>query len=113
VSLQRYDTDNGQKIAEAFAEEHEELVNGKLAFARVANAGIQLAVQFRTAARKLSTSFDADPRNLQVYVLTDSFPIARTEEEAQPASAKRFQNPFTGIRQVALTGKLLVEAVAN
>lgn len=103
-----FQTTNGDEIADQFVRHNQVLLNGQLVFARVANAGIQLAVQFRNAARNLHPEVDSDPANPQIFVLTDSFPIARTEE--QVANAREFQSPFTGIRQVALTGKLLVEA---
>lgn len=107
----QYVTESGDQIADGFVMRHPELLEGQIIFARVANAGIQLAVQFRNAARKVQPDFDSDPASPQVFVLTDRFPIARTPQQA--ANAPEFQNPFTGIRQVALTGKLLVEAAAN
>lgn len=110
VVISPYDTQNGEEIAQRFVADYSRLLSGPLAFARVANAGIQLAVQFRNAARRMNTRFDTNPNKPQAFVLTDSFPIARTLDEAAPKNAKDFQSPFTGIRQVALTGKLLVEA---
>lgn len=107
VELVAYDTGNGQEIAEHFVEDYEELFGQPVAFARVANAGIQLACQFREAARHAGIAFDANRSNPDAFVLTDSFPVARTPEEL--SDAKNYQNPFTGIRQVALTAKLLTE----
>jgi hypothetical protein len=112
VSIIGYDTSDGAEIATKFVEQHENLLTGELVFARVANAGIQLTVQFRSAAKELSPEFDAYPDYPQAFVLTDTFPIARTEEQAGVANAKEFQNPFTGIRQIAVTAKSLVEAAA-
>ncbi len=110
VFLAPYDTENGEELAQRFIEDYERLFVGPAAFTRVANAGIQLAVQFRNAARRSNSAYDADRNNPQTFVITDSFPTARTVEEAKPINAKDFQSPYTGIRQVALTGKLLVEA---
>lgn len=110
VVLAPYDTENGDELAQRFVEDHLQLFVGPVAFARVANAGIQLAIQFRNAVRQNNPAYDANSNDSQVYVITDSFPIAQTVEEAKPINAKDFQSPYTGIRQVALTGKLLVEA---
>lgn len=110
VAIDPYDTNKGNEIAAAFVEKYNRLLTGKLAFARVANAGIQQAGQFRTAARKLNPGFDIDPANPQAFVLTDTFPVAQTEEEnKKPVS---FQRPATGIRQVAMTAKTLAQAAA-
>ncbi len=87
------------------------LFYSRVGFARVANAGIQLAVQMRTAAREIDPSFDSDHENPQVFVLTDTFDLARTEEEeAQPQS---YQKAITALRQVALTAKMLHEAAGG
>ena len=77
-------------------------------FARVANAGIQQAVTFRKAAKQAGIANDAERDNPEAFVLTDSFPVARTPD--QMADSKNFQNPFTGIRQIALTAKMINEA---
>lgn len=110
VELVAYETGNGQEIAQRFVEDREELFGQPVAFARVANAGIQLACQFREAARQAGIAFDTDSSSPESFVLTDSYPVARTPEEL--ANAKRYQNPFTGIRQIALTAKLLREAAS-
>lgn len=108
VVVHPYDTDNGQEIAERFFDDESMLfvMGNYIAFARVANAGVQLACQFRQAAETLG--FDSSSSDPQAFVLTDGFRVARTLDEAK--DAPNFQNPFTGIRQIALTGKLLVEA---
>lgn len=112
VQVEPYDTQSGSEIATTFVNSHPELfsMNKQVTFARVANAGLMLAVQFRQAARARNTSiqYDAEPHAPQVFVLTDSFPIARTEEEAK--DAPHFQNPLTAIRQVAVSAKVLHEA---
>jgi hypothetical protein len=122
VILTSYDTDSGDKIAANFAKEanfsadSEEqrtmFIDGsQVTFARVANAGIQLAVQFRKAIREhVSPDFDGYRHLPEVFVVTDGFPIARTPEEvADPAN---FQSPYTGLRQAVLTAKMLHEAAA-
>lgn len=108
-----YGTDKGSEIAERFFadEQNRHLLEGRLAFARVANAGIQLAVQFRKAAQAVDSQFDANPLNPQVFVVTDKFKIATTEE--QKADPAHFQSPFTGLRQVVVTAKSLHEAAGG
>lgn len=110
VSLRSYDTANGEEIADRFLWEGSHIfVEGRrIAFARVANAGIQLAAQFVRAARSLN--FDTNSSDPQAFVLTDTFPIAQTEDETK--KAKAFQNPYTGIRQIAVTAKELVSLTA-
>ncbi len=119
--LTSYDTDSGEKLADSFSrsiklsEEDHEVSYEKLfepdipvTFARVANAGIQLAVQFRQAIKaNVSPKFDSEEAP-DVFIRTDSFPIAKTEE--QKADSTNFQNPYTGLRQAVLTAKLLHEA---
>lgn len=110
VVVDGHETDNGSEIAAAFVDKYNWALSGKLAFARVANAGIQLAGQFRKAARQHDPAFDADPTNPQVFVLTDTFPVAQDEEEnKQPA---KFQRPATGIGMIARTAKTVAEAAA-
>jgi hypothetical protein len=97
--------------------------------AATATAGIQRALQFRAAARAIDPQFDEqimywnnemdqptnrnDPNAIadcvtQLRVLTDSMPVARSRQEI--ASPTTHQSPFTALRQVALTAKLLQEA---
>jgi hypothetical protein len=123
ATLTSYDTDTGDEIADNFARnikpiEGDEPGYEKLfepgvpvVFARVANAGVQLAVQFRQAIRvSVGPQFDSES-DPDVFILTDSFPIARTEE--QKADSVNYQNPYTGLRQAVLTGKVLLEAAAG
>lgn len=109
VTLDAYDTKSGDEIAAQFAERHAGLLgkDNKLVFARTANAGVQQAVQFLNAARKHNPSFGAE----QAFVLTDTFQLARTAEQA--ANAREYQNPMTAIRQVAITGKAILEAASG
>lgn len=111
VDQTSFETGSADEIAESFIQTHSELFDteNKIAFARVANAGIQLAVQFREAAKKLGHDFDRDLGNPQVFVITDTFPIARTEDEVK--DAPHFQSPFSALRQVVLTAKLLHETI--
>ncbi len=122
IILTSYDTDSGDEIAANFAREANFLTDPEeqrdmfrdgvqVTFARVANAGIQLAVQFRGAIREYAFSdFDKCPQLPEVFVVTDGFPIAKTPEEiADPA---HFQSPYTGLRQAVLTAKMLHEAAA-
>ncbi len=108
--VEGYETDDGDEIAVNFAETYFELwqPGQQVAVARVANAGIQLAVQMRKAARQVNSGFDADALNPQLHVITDRFPIADTQERVEDPA--HFQSPFTALRQVALTAKLLEEA---
>lgn len=108
VTIASYETGNGDEIAQRLFEDFDLALIQDIAVARVANAGIQLAVQMRKAARQINPDFDADPSSPNLFVLTDTFPIALSEDESK--NAARYQNPFTGIRQVALTAKLLTEA---
>ncbi|HLC91558.1 MAG TPA: hypothetical protein VJC09_00740 [Candidatus Saccharimonadales bacterium] len=112
VEVLPYETSNGDDIAAAFVAERPEIFGeGKtVVFARVANAGIQLAVQFRKAARHQNIQFDPGHTRPQAFVLTDQFPVARTDEESK--NPKDFQNPMTAIRQVAVTAKMLHEAAS-
>ena len=106
-----YPTGNGDEIADRFFEDNPGLLERKLVFARVANAGVQLAVQMRKAARKQAPDFDSDPSSPQVFVMTDSFPLAKTaEQESDPAN---YQKGATALRQVALTAKMLHEAAGG
>lgn len=110
AELVAYQTADGDEIADKFVQDHPELFadGSRVSFARVANAGIQLALQFRKAARKLNPDFDSNPADPQVYIRTDTLPVARTAEELK--NATKFQSPFTGLRQVALTAKLINKA---
>lgn len=95
-----------------FVRAHRELfdTHGQLAVARVANAGVQLAMQFRKAVRERFPvyHFDADRDNPQLFILTDTLPVATTEEQLQ--HPEQFQSPYTALRQTALTAKLLAQA---
>lgn len=122
ATLTSYATESGEEIANNFSrnvrtsEDDDEAAYEKLferdkpvTFARVANAGIQLAIQFRQAIRT-NTDPDFDSEAMpDIFIRTDGFPIARTEEQVQdPAN---YQSPYTGLRQVVLTAKMLHEAV--
>jgi hypothetical protein len=110
VIVEPHETQNGDEILSSFFERNRELLESKLAMVRVANAGVIMAIQMRDAARSLRAEFDTDPENPQVFVATDSFPIARTEE--QDEDAQHFQKSDSGFRQVVLTAKKLHEATA-
>jgi hypothetical protein len=116
ATLVAYHTAKGDELAANFARDNKEMFDGvtpmPITFARVANAGVQLAVQFRSAIREhADPSFDEDHGSPEAFVLTDSFPIARTEEEiADPAN---FQSPYSGLRQAVLTAKVLHEAATS
>ena len=112
IHFEKHATTDGNTIAHDFAKAHPELFNenGKLAVARVANAGVQLAMQFRNAARAQfsGAQFDADRDNPQLFMLTDTLPVAKNE--AQLKDPQHFQSPYTALRQTALTAKLLAQA---
>lgn len=113
VSHTFYETEAGERIASNFVSDHKELflpfegTKRAITFARVANAGIQLATQFRSAAREhIGPDFDSEDVP-EVFIRTDQFPIARTEE--QKADPANYQSPYTGLRQAILTAKVLHE----
>lgn len=108
VEILPYPGLNGDQIAEQFVAERPGFFDrseGTIAFARVANAGIMLATQFRQAAHKQGVEFDKNPENPQLFVLTDEYPIAVTEKQTK--NPAQFQNPLTAIRMIAVTAKHL------
>jgi len=105
------DTQNGEQVAESLFSTYPKLLDSKIAFARAANAGIHLAIQMRQAAQKQRADYDSDPSDPQVFVLTDSFPIARNYEQVD--KPREYQNAQTALRQVAITAKLLHEAAGG
>lgn len=109
VEVIPYATKDGAEIANRFIVQHTELISPhkKITVARVANAGIQLAVQIRRSARQIALGFDYDQTDPQLFVMTDRFPIAKTAQELK--QSKEFQSPFTALRQVVLTGRYLVK----
>lgn len=114
VTMHSYDTESGSEIAQKFAHENYHLFEeGKeIVVARVANAGVQLALQFRQgvkdAAKAIHGEDMADPDyEPQISIITDTLPAARTQE--QLASPKHYQNPYNALRQVAVTAKLMHE----
>ncbi len=106
------DTQNGDEIARRFVsgEDFSNTAGGRgtMVAARVANAGVQLALQMRKAARERYPQFDLYSTRPQMFVLTDTFPLATNSDEIK--NPAEFQSPFTALRQVALTAKLLAEA---
>jgi hypothetical protein len=106
-----YEIKNGDEIMQRLLDDNPHLLNQRVAMARVANAGIIMAIQLRDAARKINPDFDADPENPQVFVVTDSFPVARTEK--QDKNAAKYQKAATGLRQLVLTAKKLHEAAGG
>lgn len=77
------------------------------AFARVANAGVMLAGQYRNALQDKYRGFDADANNPQVFILTDDFPAAHLREELDP---RINQNPLTALRMIIVTAKTIQQA---
>jgi hypothetical protein len=111
VLPESYETQDGDELAVQFFDRNKHLLDQRLVFVRVANAGVQLAVQMRKAAQALSPDFDADPDRPQVFIVTDSFPISETEErDKQPT---HYQKASTALRQVAVTAKMLHEAAGG
>lgn len=106
-----HDTGVGDEIATQFFMRNPFALGRRLAAVRNANAGILFATQLRAAARKRDASFDADINSPQLFVVTDGFPLARTDEqEADPAN---YQKAITALRQVAVTAKVLHEAALD
>lgn len=108
VTTLPYETKVGDVIAENFFKDLPHLAQEKLLFARVANAGIQFAVQYRQPARAINPGFDADPSNPQAFVLTDSLPVATNLEQA--TKPEEFQNPYSGSRQLLATAQSIAKA---
>lgn len=108
-----YETGAGEKIAENFVADNPELFakDQKISFVRVANAGVQLAVQFRKAARRQLGRYDSFKFKPQVYIETDTLPVARSDRQRQ--DSRNFQAAQTGLRQVLLTAKSLHEAAGG
>jgi hypothetical protein len=106
-----FQTGDGDTIFEQFFQQNEHLVDERLVVARVANAGVIMAIQLRNAARKFKADFDANREEPQVFVVTDTFPVARSEEEDEQPD--HYQKASTALRQVVLTAKKLHEAVGG
>ncbi len=109
VVLNSYDTSSGDEIAKDFFEANGELLGSSITFARTANAGINMAIQFRNAARAIDSDFDNGEGSMpyQAFIRTDQFPVASTElQNNEPGS---YQRPYTVLKQIALTAKLLQE----
>lgn len=109
ATVHRFDTDNGDLMLEEFFKKNPALLKQHLLMARVANAGVVMALQMRNAARKLNPTFDSNPADPQVVIATDSFPVAHTEEQRK--DVPHYQNPATALRQVVLTAAKIHEAV--
>ena len=107
--LATYEEANGDKLAERFAGDFTELFSGgsRFVFAGVANAGIQLAAQFRKAIRARNGMYDYDHEDPQVFIVTDNFPIAKSK--TQLGKPKQFQSPFAALKQVILSAKYIRE----
>ncbi len=108
--MEDFETANGDEIAKLFVARRPELfeAGSKLVFARVATAGVQLAMQYVKAARDQNPGYDGNVVEPQVYVVTDERPIARNDSEK--SLPLEFQAPQPALRQMALTAKLLAEA---
>jgi len=112
TKLLPYETDNGDELAARLFEDQPELAGQKLLFARVANAGIQLAVQMRKAARQVNPDFDSFSNMPQAFILTDWFTqVARTPDEDK--DSLHFQKAHPALRQLAVTAKMLHEAATQ
>jgi|GEM_PF-2488949 len=114
VVFQGYKNAKGDEIAQKYiqSEKGAVLLDGVMV-ARVANAGLQLALQLRKEARVVRPDFDSK-EHPDLFIVTDGvsefFKVARTDEEARPENAHKFQHPVTALRQAVVTGKLLDEA---
>lgn len=109
VAMLPQNEDGGSKIADSFVAEHPEVFEDKVAFARVANGGVLLAVQFRQAARRAGIAFDVNPDAPQAFVLTDTLPVARNKE--QQGQSTKYQNPLTAARQIVITARAIQQCV--
>lgn len=111
VMVNTYDIKNGDEILWKLFEENGHLFFARLALARVANAGIPMAVQMRDAGRSGFKHFDTNPKKPQTFVITDEFPVSKTEK--QDSNATKYQKAATGVRQLVLTAKKLHEAAGG
>lgn len=107
--LSSYEEDDGDQLASLFTGENEDLFSAdkEIIFARTASGGIQLAAQYRKAIRERNGMYDGNEESPQVFVVTDGFPVARTQEELD--NPGEFQSPFGALRQTVLTAKLIRE----
>ncbi len=103
-----FPTGNADDMLEQFFEKNPALLDKRLVVARVANAGIIMAAQVRAAARKFNPSYDADRAKPQLFVMTDSLPVARTDE--QEKTPVKYQKAQPALRQVVLTAKKIHES---
>ncbi|MEO6760962.1 MAG: hypothetical protein ABI220_01120 [Candidatus Saccharimonadales bacterium] len=110
VTNEAFETGKGDAIAAEFAANHSDVwIDDKtVSVARVANAGIQLAVQMQRAARDVNPKFDMDRNNPQLFVQADTRLVASAREQLDdPAN---YQSPFTAMRQLVLTARYLLKA---
>lgn len=108
VIFERFDGEDNEGILRQLPNRHIALPSGQVAAVRVANAGVQLACQLRGSMARVSPRFDSDPGNPQQFIITDGFPVATAEEQLD--DPVHYQSPYTALRQIAVTGKLLAEA---
>ena len=110
VKSMTQNTTGGGELALQYANYQESLghsADEPVAFLRVANAGVQMAIQYRDAIRTGSPGFD----NVtvggahQAFIRTDGFRMARTQDQIQDPT--NYQNPITALGQVVLAAKLL------
>lgn len=111
VLLTSFETEDGDQILRRLFEINVHLTNERVAMARVANAGIIMAIQMRNAARIVNPEFDTDPNNPQVFIITDTFPIATTKR--QDEAPKSYQKTDSALRQLVLSAKKLHEAAGG
>lgn len=88
----------GDEVMQSVVEEMDD--KGSILAIGNAPAGIQVAGQFRVAARKENAGFDADGSRL--FVASDAMPVSRYAE-----SAATHQNPYTALGQVARSALIL------
>lgn len=113
VTAHAYGTKVDKEIVRAAFGEHPELFDRNVIVFRTAGAGVAQAARLRREAlnvqREVGREPDFDMRmSPQLYVVTDSFPIARTEQEV--AQADRFQSPLSGASNIPFTARMLLEA---
>jgi hypothetical protein len=111
VMSHSFPTKVGDELLRLMFEANPDLLEKRIAVVRNANAGVISAIQLRAQARKLNPDFDTDPKNPQVFVLTDSSEVARTEQ--QEADSRHFQMADKGIRQLVLAAKKQHEAAGG
>ncbi len=105
------DSANGDEIFERGIRFNTDMLGGSILAIGNAPAAIQVAGQFREAARKISSGFNDRGIAPTIYMASDSIPLARTEAELK--SPATHQNPYTAIGQLIRNAMYLQRTVES